>query len=520
MQIKSAATKDSLKYELRNVKVHKKPIGYRMNFADWEARYKREFDRGDIIDINNEVCVNKQTIQSVENSIYDKKLGDLTDTDKDVREFSCDCGNTYGHFYEGMICPDCGTPVVSKFNIDIKRVGWINLGKFFIINPNAYELICKCIGRKNLQKILSYDIQIDIDGNMRDTTFQNNTEVSKTKGSKRSQTIPYQNSGIFEFRKNFEQILSYYSELKGTQEYAQYLIDHKDEIFSTKIPVSSVYIRPTFASSKKRSVSFDKLNATYVKILSDASLLRRTFKKEVELKRSLNVLFDIQTSLQQLYADTIKTKLSGKTKIIRSSILGNRCNFSARMVIRSMVGPYMGMDKVEMSYKGFLELNYLEVINCLMRGYGNDDTHNFSNQTVYEIMEYVQKAQYSNELDPVIWRVCNLILKNRPHNAVAVLRPPSLALGSLQYFEVCRITPDAQNKTLALPLSSLTELNGDFDGDTLSVFWLKEKQVIDAYREGISPKRLLIDRAGDVAFNTSFSLIKDEITSLITALTI
>ena len=190
------------------------------------------------------------------------------------------------------------------------------------------------------------------------------------------------------------------------------------------------------------------------------------------------------------------------------------------MVIRSMVGPYMGMDKVEMSYKGFLELNYLEVINCLMRGYGNDDTHNFSNQTVYEIMEYVQKAQYSNELDPVIWRVCNLILKNRPHNAVAVLRPPSLALGSLQYFEVCRITPDAQNKTLALPLSSLTELNGDFDGDTLSVFWLKEKQVIDAYREGISPKRLLIDRAGDVAFNTSFSLIKDEITSLITALTI
>ena len=195
--------------------------------------------------------------------------------------------------------------------------------------------------------------------------------------------------------------------------------------------------------------------------------------------------------------------------------MGNRTNFSSRMIIRSFVGPYMGMDKVEMSYKGFLELNLLETINALMKGYGDPS---FSRMTVYEVMEYVQRAQYSNKIDPVIWKVLNLILEKRPYNPILLLRPPSLSLGSMQYFEVCRIVPDAEDKTLAVPLSSLTEMNGDFDGDCLSVFALKEKRVAEAFREGLSPKRLLIDRGGDTYFNSCFSLIKDEITSLMSLL--
>jgi hypothetical protein len=175
----------------------------------------------------------------------------------------------------------------------------------------------------------------------------------------------------------------------------------------------------------------------------------------------------------------------------------------------------MGMDKVEMSYKGFLELNLLETINALMKGYGDPS---FSRMTVYEVMEYVQRAQYSNKIDPVIWKVLNLILEKRPYNPILLLRPPSLSLGSMQYFEVCRIVPDAEDKTLAVPLSSLTEMNGDFDGDCLSVFALKEKRVAEAFREGLSPKRLLIDRGGDTYFNSCFSLIKDEITSLMSLL--
>jgi hypothetical protein len=135
-------------------------------------------------------------------------------------------------------------------------------------------------------------------------------------------------------------------------------------------------------------------------------------------------------------------------------------------------------------------------------------------------MEYVQRAQYSDEIDPVIWKVLNLILEKRKLNPVLVLRPPSLALGSMQYFEVCRITPDAKDKTLSVPLSSLTEMNGDFDGDCLSVYAIKEKRVAEAFKAAISPKALLIDRGGDTYFNNAFGLIKDEITNLISMLTV
>ena len=442
--------------ELNNSQQNRKIVGHLFKFANWEARYNKEKMEGDLVDIDNSVCINKQSITSVENSIYDKGLGEITDTDKDVREFSCDCGELSGRFFEGCVCSDCGTRVIARYSMDIRRVGWVDIAPFYIINPSAYEMIAKVIGGKNLQKILYYDIQIDLDGNLKETS--DTVEVMTKHGLQTKNNIPFANSGMIEFRKNFVNIINYYSQVKGFVDEANYLIKNQHLVFSSKIPVSSVYLRPTYVSSKKRSVSFDKLNQVYVKILTNTNLLRRTLKKDIEVKRALNVVFDIQQNLQELYQTTIKTKLSGKTKLIRGSIMGNRMNFSARMVIRSYVGPNASMNKVAMSYKGFLELNLLEVINVLMKGYVNPT---YTRMTVYEIMEFVRKAQYSDKINPDIWEACQLLLKRRPHNAILLLRPPSLALGSLQYFEVGEITEDANDKTLAVPLSSLPELNGD-----------------------------------------------------------
>ena len=486
-------------------------IGYDFTFADWSGRFQKERDEGTLVDIDSDVSINKQSIQSVESGIYHKELGDLPDTDKDIREFSCDCGELHLRIFENVECPKCHTICRSRFCADIKRVGWINLGTFPIINPNAYEMLGKVIGLKNLQKILSYDIEIDLDGNLRPA----NQNTYTKNGTLQKPLVPFANIGMIEFRNRFEEVVSHYADLRGAHADAKYLIEHKDTVFSCQIPVSSIYLRPTFTSTKKRSVSFDKINSVYVKILSNASLLRRTMKKAVELKRALNVLFDIQVSLNELYVLTIRSKLSGKNKLIRGSILGNRMNFSSRMVIRSFVGPYAGMDKVEISYKAFLELNLLEIINALMRGYGDPK---FTTMTVYEVQEYITKCQYKDEIDPCVWDIMQLFLKKRPHNPLLVNRPPTLDLGSIQYFEIARITPDARDKTLALPLSSLPAMNADFDGDNLSCYAPKEKCVIEAFCRGLSPRYLVVDRTGDTYFNSAFGLIKDEYTNLISLL--
>jgi DNA-directed RNA polymerase beta' subunit len=482
--------------------------GYEVLFTEWEERYSKEKENGTLIPINSTISINKQSIQAVDNGIYTKELGALPDSDKDIREFSCDCGYLHARFYNGMVCDKCGSICKSQYGTDITRVGWIDIHPFYIITPNAYELVAKVIGIKNLQKILNYDLVIDIDGKLSPAT-----EVEYTKNGNIKPQIAFSNIGMIAFKDNFETIINYYANLrKNFDDDARYLIENKKGVFSSKIPVSSLYLRPTFTSTKKRSVSFDKINAKYVKILSNAALLHRVMKKEVDFKRALNVVFDIQQSLNELYILNIRSKLSGKNKLIRGAILGNRMNFSSRMVIRSFVGPYAGMGKVEISYKAFLELNILEIINALMRGYGDP---RFTTMTVYEVMEYIRKCQYKNEIDPYIWDIIQLFLKKRPHNPILVNRPPTMDLGSTQYFEIVRVSPNAKDKTLGIPLSSLLSMSADYDGDTLSGYAPKEKMIIEAFMNGLSPQRLIIDRSGSSNyFNRNFGLIKDEQTAL------
>ena len=53
------------------------------------------------------------------------------------------------------------------------------------------------------------------------------------------------------------------------------------------------------------------------------------------------------------------------------------------------------------------------------------------------------------------------------------------------------------------------------DGDTLSVFVLKEKSVIEAFTKGFSPRQLIVDKTGDSIFDHNFSLLKDQITGMV-----
>jgi hypothetical protein len=257
-----------------------KIVGYDFLFAAWEERYRKESELGIVVPINNSISLNRQSILPAESGIYAKELGDLPDADKDIREFSCECGYLHARFYSGMVCEKCNTVCKSQYGADITRVGWIDIAPFCIITPNAYELVAKVIGIKNLQKILSYNLVIDIDGNLSPVS-----EIERTKSGVIKAQVQYANYGMMAFKDNFETVISYYANWrKNFTEDAEYLIANKRDVFSSKIPVSSLYLRPTFTSTKKRSVSYDKINSKYVKIISNAALLKRVMKKLVSRK--------------------------------------------------------------------------------------------------------------------------------------------------------------------------------------------------------------------------------------------
>ena len=68
--------------------------------------------------------------------------------------------------------------------------------------------------------------------------------------------------------------------------------------------------------------------------------------------------------------------------------------------------------------------------------------------------------------------------------------------------------------TMSLPLRILPVLNGDFDGDNLTIVSLKTKQLIREYDRVFNPRKSMYISRNDGLFNEDFNLFKDQIIGL------
>ena len=468
---------------------------------NWRIRfYYDKYLKGNPYIINQDVGINKRDVTPIEGGIYSSELGNIVDTDKDLREYSCYCGKLNSRLREGDICDECGTVCKETFGADLEKYGWIHLGDYYIIQPDAYEMIKSVVGAKNLERILKYQVNIDIDGN--------SIDISKVD----TKAAPFQNIGMMEFKKHFVEVMNYYASIKPAKaEKAKFLISMRQRIFTNYIPVFSNLLRPAYASSKKKMFSYDKLNSYLTSILSSAKLLKNGTSKRLKDGGDKILLWAIQEQLQSYYSMTISAKLSGKHKVIRNTILSARTSFSSRAVITSLTdNRYLGMDHIVLNYKQFIEIYTLLILNCMMRGIGNP---NFRNMTLFELVAYLKKAKYSSEIDESIYFICEFFIKNHKQGLWIVLnRNPTMDLGSQQTLKVVHVIKDANACVMQVPLTSLSAQTGDFDGDTLNVFALMEFRVVKAYIDGFSPRNLLLDRTGDGLIDTNFIPIKDHYT--------
>lgn len=469
---------------------------------NWRVRYYYDKHlKGKPYIINQDVGINKRNVTPVEGGIYSSELGNIVDTDKDLREYSCYCGNLNSRLYEGEVCEECGTVCKETYGADLEKYGWILLGDYYIIQPDAYEMVKSVVGAKNLERILKYQVNIDIDGNTLD--------ISKVD----PKAAPYQNIGMMEFKKRFVEIMNYYATIKPAKaDKAKFLISMRHRIFTNVIPVFSNLLRPAYASSKKKMFSYDKLNSYLTGILSAAKLLRVGTSKKLKDGGDKVLLWTIQEQMQNYFAMTISSKLSGKHKVIRNTILSARTSFSSRAVITSLTdNRYLGMDHIVMNYKQFIEIYTLLILNCMMRGIGNP---NFKNMTLFELIAYLKKAKYSNKIDESIYYICEFLIKNHKQGLWIVLnRNPTMDLGSQQVLKVVHVRKDAENCVMEIPLTSLSAQTGDYDGDVENVYSLNELDIVKAFRDGFNPRNLLLDRTGDGLIDTNFIPIKDHYTT-------
>jgi DNA-directed RNA polymerase beta' subunit len=475
----------------------------RLRWVNWNVRYAYDKAFGKEVMITNEVGIDRRTVKPIENGLYTKELGSTIDTDKDLREYSCLCGELNSRLNEGDICDTCGTICEEQFGVDLDRYGWIDLEPYFIIQPAAYEMIKKVVGSKTFDRMINYQMNISIEGSIVD---QNTINIKQT---------PFQNIGIIQFKKRFVEIMSYFAKIKPLKaDRAILLIKYKNRVFADKIPIFSSLLRPAYASGKKKMFSYDKINSHYTSILNNIKLLKNGNSKRLKVGGPLIVLYSIQTALQNAYHATITTKLSGKHKLIRNNLLSTRVSFSARAIITSLVGKYSGMDHVVMGYRIFIELFTLEILNCMMRNISVDGY--FKDMTLYECLQYLKAAKYSDIVDERIYYIIEYLITNHKQGLwVLINRNPTMDLGSTQTFKIVHVIKDTESNVLELPLTTLAPQTADFDGDTLNVWGLKTLRAAKAFIKAFSPRYLILDPTGDdKLFSKDFSLIKDQLTSL------
>ena len=251
---------------------------------------------------------------------------------------------------------------------------------------------------------------------------------------------------------------------------------------------------------------YDGINACYSIIISNASMI----SKAQITNRYMNInksLYTIQKELEKLYS-MILQKLDGKKKLMRRKIQGTKMSWSSRMVITANTGTTYGIDHIVISYKAFFELYFFEIINCLKRGIV---TQFFVDKTIYEIIEWLDVKKYSTKVDPVIYKVMKWLIDNNEDGLWCLVnRPPTMELGSLQMLRVVDVIPDAKESNMKVPLTSLVAWNADFDGDTLSVYSIKERCVAEEFSAGFNPRNLILNKTSShEIYNSQFGLPKD-----------
>ena len=75
---------------------------------------------------------------------------------------------------------------------------------------------------------------------------------------------------------------------------------------------------------------------------------------------------------------------------------------------------------------------------------------------------------------------------------------------------VVDVLPNACEYHMEVPLTSLVAWNADFDGDTLSLYSIKEKNIVEAFNKGFNPRSLIVNKVSSYkVYNSAFGLPKD-----------
>lgn len=439
-----------------------------------------------------------------DDGLFSKKIfGDTENTEVD---YSCECGNLRGKFYEGVTCEKCGTKV-ERVQPNINKMGWVDLtGATYsedgaVIDPGhdykiikyvAYLFLEKIIGHENLKNIIYVPDMITATGEL------DQASVDAVRSS--SPDKKYWFYGISAFEKNYTEILDYYYKLNKIEDTNLYnFVASPYDTFTDKIPVISPLLRPAIRTAD--GLKLDKINNLYIRIITSVKRLTETANiLEIIKNSTLEMIQADYFALNQYIFDLIRSKEG----LIRSQICGVRLNYTARSIITPA---FQGkkLDEITVPYLTFLEIYKFELINIIKKvkniTYAEAEQIQFEagikfNQEVYDIM-------------------CKVIKDNEI--GVLLNRNPTIEVGSIIYLRITAVKDDINDLTFSVNNTILSLLSGDYDGDVVNLISLKDKETQNIFKACLSPISLIINPE-DGKFNDDLNMEKDQVIGLNTLL--
>ena len=349
-----------------------------------------------------------------------------------VNSWSCECSALQAEFNKGVVCKECDSTVEYR-GLLISKQGWIELNHK-MIHPLFYRYISSIVGKSNLLKILKYKNDITNDG------IHVQPEVK----------APYHGIGLTLFRENFTEILNFFFKKKKSKgkdfEFRYNFINlHIEKVFCEHFPVSSSRLRPAILINNE--FSFDEINILYNSLIKNANTLNNLTTLENISINVETIIFKSQIIINDVYERVIKM-ISDKDGPIRGDLLGNRLNFTSRMVI-TPADADIKMNEMDLPYLAAIELfkpailkkltnikkcTYSEALRIWEEG-----TRKFS-QLIYEIVVKLSKA---------------------PNIGMVINRNPTIALGSMLLLKIRSIKKDITDVTASIHNLILIPLAGD-----------------------------------------------------------
>lgn len=344
------------------------------------------------------------------------------DQNEFMDRYRCQCGKYVGAAFDGEICPVCKTKI-EYTDVDIMYTGWLNFYPYKIINPLYYQRMQSALSKKTLENIISNENIITPQG-----TIRKHDDVIEVKKSK----MMYHNIGLKEFYDNFEEIMNYHKK-KRKQKAAliDSLIEDKDLVWTSKLPVYSTVLRPQGITVE--SYFFSPIDKQINPLTNITINLKHASPIEVPA-----YLYSAQMRANELWQLNFSL-IDGKDGWTRGNVLGGEFNYSGRSVI--VLDPTLGIDEVDISYKAFIEQYKGDIIHEIIKDKGWTITKatNFL-ATKFNFDEYVYDI------------MCRIVARGK---LMIINRNPTITFGSILLMRIRKVKRDAEDVTLAIPSAIL-----------------------------------------------------------------